>query len=342
MTRRCLRRVIAVFLAALAILTPVFPQAQFYTLSTAEGLSDNYINSMTVDRNGYLWVGTGSGLNRFNGKQVERFFDSGRTPLRSDIIRQVSCDSANRIWVVNDKLEVTLIDADRRFIPLSLRDAQGPLPVRNVLQADPRGPVLLTPRGLYRFDDRDGTLSADSFGLEKFTRLDIPLPDSILSPPFHLQPDMGGHRIALSSPKTLFILDLLEGRTIGPVACPGCRVIGSLDGLHPAIYMPETRTVYTLEPAQGTRTPIFDGILDQAGRPPEGLFIRMIRLDGDDFLLNTWIVCLPARPATAHPLSLCGRGSFGPGQSQSERGRGRSGRLGIRRLHAARRELFQS
>src|SRR5690606_20704069 len=99
---------------------PAFAQIQFFTLSTADGLSDNYIYSMTADRNGYLWIGTGSGLNRFNGKQVERFFTAGQPALRSDIIRQVVCDSANRLWVLNDQLEVTVIDENRHFRPVIL------------------------------------------------------------------------------------------------------------------------------------------------------------------------------------------------------------------------------
>ena len=39
----------------------------FIRYSIQEGLSDNYVTAMQQDEQGYLWIGTDVGLNRFDG-----------------------------------------------------------------------------------------------------------------------------------------------------------------------------------------------------------------------------------------------------------------------------------
>lgn len=43
-------------------------------LTTAEGLSSNRINDMVQDDNGFLWVATSDGLNRFDGTEVTQYY----------------------------------------------------------------------------------------------------------------------------------------------------------------------------------------------------------------------------------------------------------------------------
>jgi ligand-binding sensor domain-containing protein/two-component sensor histidine kinase len=43
-------------------------------LTTKEGLSSNKINDITQDDNGFLWIATTDGLNRFDGTEVVRYF----------------------------------------------------------------------------------------------------------------------------------------------------------------------------------------------------------------------------------------------------------------------------
>src|SRR5262245_12607344 len=72
----------------------------FYQLTTAEGLSDNYIEDMTFDKSGNLWIATGEGLNMFNGKTVLKFFAQEYPQLQNDFLRQIVCDVHNQIWVM--------------------------------------------------------------------------------------------------------------------------------------------------------------------------------------------------------------------------------------------------
>lgn len=72
---------ILVLLFALSM--TVFIQAQSYIVSkhigTENGLSNNFIQDMVIDKRGFVWVATESGVNRVAGKTVNvyRYSDAG-------------------------------------------------------------------------------------------------------------------------------------------------------------------------------------------------------------------------------------------------------------------------
>lgn len=43
----------------------------FNHLTTDDGLSQFSVNSLYVDENGILWIGTREGLNRYNGEDIK-------------------------------------------------------------------------------------------------------------------------------------------------------------------------------------------------------------------------------------------------------------------------------
>ena len=65
------------------------PSIHFYHLTTAQGLSDNYIQHLTIDKSGNLWIGTGEGLNMFNGKSVIKYFPDEYPQMQSSNVRQI-------------------------------------------------------------------------------------------------------------------------------------------------------------------------------------------------------------------------------------------------------------
>ena len=44
--------------------------AQVKRLSPSEGLSQSYVNTILIDKSGYLWLSTEAGLNRYDGYQI--------------------------------------------------------------------------------------------------------------------------------------------------------------------------------------------------------------------------------------------------------------------------------
>src|SRR6188474_666670 len=57
-------------LSSIAQTNPYF----FEKLTTSEGLGSNKINAITQDDNGFLWIATSDGLNRFDGTEVGQYY----------------------------------------------------------------------------------------------------------------------------------------------------------------------------------------------------------------------------------------------------------------------------
>ncbi|HCW05754.1 MAG TPA: hypothetical protein DGG95_00105, partial [Cytophagales bacterium] len=71
------------------------------TISVDEGLSQSSVNSIYQDKKGFLWIGTGDGLNRYDGKQIKIFkapVDINE-PSNANLIRgKITEDSKGNIW----------------------------------------------------------------------------------------------------------------------------------------------------------------------------------------------------------------------------------------------------
>ncbi|MCL6218082.1 two-component regulator propeller domain-containing protein [Zunongwangia pacifica] len=67
----------------------LFPNGlKFYHYDTSNGLSNNIVNSITEDEIGFIWIGTNSGLNRFDGNEFEKF-DKENSGLLNNYIQQI-------------------------------------------------------------------------------------------------------------------------------------------------------------------------------------------------------------------------------------------------------------
>lgn len=65
------------------------------------GLSSSRINSIRQDHEGYVWIATEDGLNRFDGNQftVYRNIPTDSTSLPNNSVKQVLEDSRHRLWI---------------------------------------------------------------------------------------------------------------------------------------------------------------------------------------------------------------------------------------------------
>ncbi|WBL21566.1 hybrid sensor histidine kinase/response regulator transcription factor [Zunongwangia sp. HRR-M8] len=61
---------------------------KFYHYDTSNGLSNNMVSSITEDEFGFIWIGTNSGLNRFDGNEFENF-DKENSGLTNNYIQQI-------------------------------------------------------------------------------------------------------------------------------------------------------------------------------------------------------------------------------------------------------------
>ncbi|WP_319503370.1 two-component regulator propeller domain-containing protein [uncultured Draconibacterium sp.] len=84
-----------------SVLSALATNAHFQNISIEHGLSNLNINTLCQDNQGYIWIGTQRGLNRFNGYEFQQYyFDRNDSlGLSSDLITALYCDSDDCLFV---------------------------------------------------------------------------------------------------------------------------------------------------------------------------------------------------------------------------------------------------
>lgn len=140
-------------LAALLLLPARLLPAQhisFYHLNTTNGLSDNLVHSVVRDQQGLLWIGTGEGLNLFDGYAVQRFYKEDYPALGTNQVFGLLCDSLNRIWVRNDQGKVSMVDQERRFIHVPVMADGAEVSINFMRQTRAHGLILIAGARLFQ------------------------------------------------------------------------------------------------------------------------------------------------------------------------------------------------
>jgi len=134
---------------------------------------------MCTDQKGNLWIGTGNGLNMYNGRTVEKYFASEYPALQNSNIVHVACDSNNRIWVLTANGNLTIIDEKRKFHRAGLYDQGDFVKTRWILESQQGQLLLLTSKGHYLLTAETILTELDSLTLDQFTYLPIQGFDSL-------------------------------------------------------------------------------------------------------------------------------------------------------------------
>ena len=149
------------------------PNPVFYTLSTSNGLSYIGVNDICVDKKGNLWIGTGNGLNVFNGKTTEKYYSSEHPQLNNNNILTVTCDNNNRIWILTGGGRVTMLDERRRLHKVSLWKESDHRRTFSILQT-PAGQIYLyASKGLYQFKGNNDLAKLDLIDSSQFNFLPL-------------------------------------------------------------------------------------------------------------------------------------------------------------------------
>lgn len=86
-------------------LLPAQSDYMFKKLSYKEGLSNGQINVIHKDAEGYIWFGTASGLNRYNGYDFKyfRYSANNENSIPDDFIKDIVETGEGHLWIKTDK-----------------------------------------------------------------------------------------------------------------------------------------------------------------------------------------------------------------------------------------------
>ena len=123
----------------------------FSKLNASHGLSDNNARTLTIDKNGFLWIGTSQGLNLYDGYAVRTYFKEHNPELPSDFIVEVKADSKNNVWIGTPE-GATWLDKNRRFHRVTLEDTLQKFRCPSIFETKTYGVVLYGDKGQFYFD----------------------------------------------------------------------------------------------------------------------------------------------------------------------------------------------
>ncbi len=104
----------------------------FERLDLRDGLSQNTVNALLQDHEGFLWIGTQNGLNRYDGYRFSTFFHEKKsdTSLSNSYVLALMEDRLEQMWVAtNDGLNI--FDRDHSTFASILVDFENPEALRN-------------------------------------------------------------------------------------------------------------------------------------------------------------------------------------------------------------------
>jgi len=167
----------------------------FHNVNTSDGLSENNVRSVSIDKNGYLWIGTVDGLNVYDGYAVTSFKKETNPEIASNNVIHLTCDSKNRLWLgTNDG--ITWMDENRKFHRVILQDTVSKFGSRTIMDTKVLGPVLYTSLGQFSFNESS----------KKWERLDW-IPDYLAFPRFYDAEPFDDNKIIYSTDSLVMIVD---------------------------------------------------------------------------------------------------------------------------------------
>lgn len=166
-TLNLLRRALMV-LGFVLLLQPLQMRAalqniEFSSLNNRDGLSNSQVNAILKDKTGYVWFGTQSGLNRFDGFRMKTFLYSAtnQTSLANNYVDELQEDNEGKIWVHTSVgycvYDPTTEQFDRKpEVWLKTINVEG-VPQRLLVDSQKNMWILVWGKGLYYYNVKNET-----------------------------------------------------------------------------------------------------------------------------------------------------------------------------------------
>ncbi|HEX7846902.1 MAG TPA: two-component regulator propeller domain-containing protein, partial [Chitinophagaceae bacterium] len=261
----------------------------FYHLTTVQGLSDNYVRDMCLDKTGNLWIGTQDGLNMFNGKTVSWFLKEKHPQLETDYIRKLFCDEQDRVWVFGRGGYPLMIDENRRFHRISLYHKNKLTTCRWLLDNKDHGGILFTSEGFFVLDQNKEILNQDSLTNDHFKQLKIAGMDTLFARSFSQIERFDDNRYILSIEDGFFVIDFKKQQVSKKYPFPNRYILDKWKPEELLLYDKNEFELHSVNLQTKEISWPLRGITDQHGKPLTARIINARMIDEESLLLSTYI-----------------------------------------------------
>lgn len=152
--------------------------------SDSSGLSFDSINDIIEDQNGFIWIATSSGLNRFDGARF-RSWEKDDMGLDSDMVITITEDNSGNIWI-GSEIGVAFYDArqDKCHPFLDISDKGTTIDNKvNKMRTAPDGTIWMSVngQGMFSYDPETGLLR-NHFYNDGQSQLPVNIRDFVIGP----------------------------------------------------------------------------------------------------------------------------------------------------------------
>jgi PAS domain S-box-containing protein len=168
---KSLHRILLSVLIAPVILNAQRPHAMFERLSVEQGLSQSQVMSLCQDSQGFMWIGTRNGLNRYDGYEFVQYtkIKDDSTSVSDNLINALFEDRDGNLWIGSGNGLNRFDPSTRSFVRYFHSPSDANTLSNNHIQViaqDKEGNLWIgTSWGLNRYDSETRTFSRRYFGI---------------------------------------------------------------------------------------------------------------------------------------------------------------------------------
>jgi len=139
-----------------------YREAIFHNLTVDDGLGHRTANAIIQDHDGYLWIGTNNGLNRYDGHHMTVFRRDIHHPfsLPGNRIAKLLISKEGRLWIITESGKLCWYESARdRFIPFHLTHREEIQRIRDITEDEQGNLWILTSQNeVYKSTDEQSVL----------------------------------------------------------------------------------------------------------------------------------------------------------------------------------------
>lgn len=132
------------------------PAAQFYNLSASNGLSGDVTHCIYQDKNGFIWIGTQRGLDRFDGYTFRHYVYNphNTNSILGNQVYKMQQDKQGLIWLVTNKGLNSLHPVDERITRYQVYNKNIAVAMNDLVFVNDSIMLINASNMLYRFNTR--------------------------------------------------------------------------------------------------------------------------------------------------------------------------------------------